>query len=144
MIKMTDIIFPVVLKLPIDWGDLDYFRHINNIAYYKYIQASRVKYLEKIGLMQMHRKTNIGPILASCKCDFKKPLFYPGQVIVHSRVDLIKNTSISIYHKIMDDKNIIVAEAQDIIVVYDFIKDKKTALPEKIRKRIEKLENKTF
>ena len=136
--------FPVELNLRIDWSDLDYFGHVNNISFFKYIQASRVNYWDRIGLTKSHRDTNVGPVLASCKCDFKQPLFFPGQITIFSRVDFIKNTSFSICHRIINEKGQIVAEAQDIIVMFDFNKNEKISFPKDLKKSIENIENKTF
>lgn len=141
---MTEIEFPVKLKLRIDWGDIDSFGHVNNVAIFKYIQASRVKYIEKLGLAKMHDVSKIGAVLASCQCEFKIPLYYPGQITILSRVDFIKNTSFAICHQIIDDKNQVTGEAKDILVLFDFNKDSKVQIPQKIRTRIEKLEGKTF
>ena len=141
---MTEINFPVKLTLRIDWSELDTFGHVNNVSIFKYIQSSRVKYLDEIGMTKMHEEFKIGPTLASCKCEFKKPLFYPGEITIHSRVDYIKNTSFCISHQIIDDKNQLTAEAQDIIVLFDFNKNKKVQVPQETRSIIEKLENRTF
>jgi acyl-CoA thioester hydrolase len=136
--------FTVELNLRIDWSDLDYFGHVNNISFFKYIQASRVNYWDRIGLTKSHRETNVGPVLASCKCDFKQPLFFPGQITIFSRVDFIKNTSFSICHRIINEKGQIAAEAQDIIVMFDFNKNEKISFPKDLKKSIENIENKTF
>lgn len=112
--------FKTKLELRIDWSELDYFKHVNNVSFFKYIQSARVNYWDKIGLTQLHHETNIGPMLASWKCDFKRPLFYPGKVTILSKVDFIKNTSFSICHRLIDVNQQIVAEAIDIIVMFDF------------------------
>ena len=67
---MSEILFPVKLELRIDWSELDYFGHVNNVSFFKYIQAARVNYWDQIGLTKSHLETHIGPMLASCKCDF--------------------------------------------------------------------------
>lgn len=141
---MTEKNFPVKLQLRIDWSELDYFGHVNNVSFFKYIQSARVNYWDAIGLTKSHLETNIGPILASCNCDFKQPLHYPGQVTILSRVDFIKNTSFGISHRIMNDKGEISAEAQDIIVMFDFNRNEKVPFPKDLKEAIEKLENKTF
>ena len=140
----TEINFPVKLRLRIDWSELDTFGHVNNLSIFKYVQSARVKYLDKIGLFKMYRESNIGPILASCKCEFYRPLFFPGQVTVQSRVEFIKNTSFCISHRIVDGNELLAAEARDIIVLFDFNENKKVTLPHNIRGRIEKLESKSF
>lgn len=141
---MSEKDFQVELKLRIDWSELDYFGHVNNVSFFKYIQASRVNYWDQIGLTKFHRETNVGPILVSSKCDFKQPLFYPGQIRIQSRVDFIKNTSFGIYHRILDDKGQISAEAQDVMVIFDFNKNEKISFSKELRDKIEQLEKRTF
>ncbi len=133
--------YSLELKLRIDWSEIDLFGHVNNLAVMKYVQSARVCYLEGIGLMQSQAETRMGPILASTSCQFRKPLFYPGQVTVRSGVDYIKNTSFRIQHLICDDKNEVAAEAQDILVFFDYCRNVKLGIPKEIRDRIEKLEN---
>jgi acyl-CoA thioester hydrolase len=134
----------VKLELRIDWSEIDLFGHVNNLAIMKYIQAARVNYLELVDLMQLQTEKKIGPILASTNCQFRRPLFYPGQVTVYSKVDSIKNTSFRIQHIVYNDKHEVSAEANDIIVFYDFNKNTKEAIPEAIRRKIEALENQDF
>lgn len=140
---MTEPFFPVKLDLRIDWSELDYFGHVNNVSFFKYIQASRVHYWDQIGLTQSHRDTGIGPMLASCKCDFKQPLFYPGHVSIVSRVEFIKNTSFGIGHKLVNSANETVAEAHDIMVMFDFNTNEKVMFPQTLRNQIEILEQRT-
>ena len=141
---MTEKEFRVKLKLRIDWSELDYFGHVNNVSFFKYIQASRVNYWEQIGLTVSHMETGIGPMLVSCQCDFRRPLFYPGEVTIFARVDFIKNTSFSICHRIMDDKNELAAEARDVMVMFDFNRNEKLTFPQELREKIEKLERNKY
>lgn len=134
--------YSLSLELRIDWSEIDFFGHVNNVAILKYIQAARVNYLEAVGLMQLQIEVKKGPILASTSCQFRKPLFYPGQVKIYTKVDLIKNTSFRIQHQIYNDNNELSAEAQEIIVFYDFNTNTKLIIPPEIREKIETLENK--
>lgn len=133
--------FHIKLQLRIDWSELDYFGHVNNVSFFKYIQAARVNYWDTIGLTKSHKKTNIGPILASSKCDFIKPLFFPGQITILSRVDFVKNTSFCICHRLINDKVETVGEAQDIIVLFDFNKNEKVSISKELKTKIENIEN---
>jgi len=128
------------LSIRIDWSEIDLFGHVNNLSIFKYIQAARVNYLEAIGLMPSISANHIGPTLVSATCQFRKMLFYPGNVIVYSKVDLIKNSSFRIVHEITNDQNEIAAEAHDIIVLYNFDKNTKLNLPDEIKKKIAELE----
>lgn len=137
-------LYPVKLPLRLDWSEMDLFGHINNVAYFKYIQASRVNYWEAIGLSGMHSHMSMGPILASTSCKFLKPLFYPGNIVVQASVSFIKTTSFGISHQILNDKHEVAATAEDVVVLYDFNKNEKVAIPDTMRNEIERLEQKQF
>jgi acyl-CoA thioester hydrolase len=118
---------------------MDLFGHINNVMFFKYIQASRVNYWENIGLMNRFFKDKIGPILVATGCQWQKPLFYPDNITVEVRVEFIKTTSIGLHHRILNGKGELSAEAHDVIVVYDFAKNGKVTIPAELREAIEKL-----
>lgn len=132
--------YPAKLKLRLDWSEMDLFGHINNVSYFKYVQSSRVNYWELIGLTKLHSDMGVGPMLASTSCRFFKPLFYPGSVMVQSSVINIGNTSFKMIHQILDINLAIAAEAEDVIVMYDFKQEEKAVIPEDIRKKIMELE----
>lgn len=69
--------YPVKLQLRIDWSEMDLFGHVNNVAYFKYIQAARVNYWEISMLSKLFSEMKLGPILLSTGCQFIRPLFYP-------------------------------------------------------------------
>src|SRR5436190_1104027 len=107
------------LTLRIDWSEMDLFGHVNNVSFFKYVQAARVNYWELAGVTKLHSEKNVGPMLASTSLQFKKPLFYPGQVIIKTKIGFVKTTSFSLQHILMNDKEEIAGEAEDIIVLYD-------------------------
>lgn len=132
--------FTTKLQLRIDWSELDIFGHVNNLEIMKYVQSARVNYLESVGLMQMQSEAKMGPILASIGCQFRKPLYFPGYVTVFSRVEYVKNTSFRIHHEVYNEHDELAAEAHDIIVFYDFVKNVKRTIPDDVRERIQNLE----
>jgi acyl-CoA thioester hydrolase len=128
------------LDLRIDWSEMDLFGHVNNVAFFKYIQAARVNYWELVGLTKLHKEENIGLMLASSKCDFKKPLFFPGNLSIVSKIAYVKTTSFSLHHLILNNKKEICAEAEDVMVLYDFTKHEKVPFPADILRNIDKRE----
>ena len=133
--------FASKIKLRIDWNDIDMFHHVNNIAVLRYVQSARTHYLEAIGLMQLQLTDKKGPILASSSTQFKKQLFYPGNVTVYSRVSAIKNTSFTLQHCIYDDSGELATEVTDIIVFFDFTANTKLKIPDTLKAKIHSLEN---
>lgn len=136
--------FPVQLKLRLDWSEMDLFGHINNVSYFKFLQASRVNYWEQIGLTKMHGEMQLGPILASTTCTFIKPLHYPGEITIQASIEFIKNTSFGIHHQILNDRGEVAAEGKDVIVLYDFSTNEKVAFPQQLRETIERIEGRSF
>jgi acyl-CoA thioester hydrolase len=132
--------YPLILNLRIDWSEMDLFGHVNNVAYFKYIQSARVNMWEKLGLSQMFREEKIGAILASSSCNFISPLHYPGNITIQSGVDSIGNTSFVILHRILNEKGITAAEARDVVVLFDFKANKKVVVGEEMRSRIATME----
>ena len=35
--------------IPIRWGDMDAYGHVNNTVYFRYMEQARVEYLEQLG-----------------------------------------------------------------------------------------------
>ena len=132
--------FPVKLPLRIDWSEMDLFGHVNNVSYFKYIQASRVNYWEVSGLAADFDETRIGPILLSTSCQFMKPLFYPGNIVVECRIEFIKNTSFGIHHRILNSDGEVAAEAHDVIVTFDFNKNEKVPIADEFRRSVAAIE----
>lgn len=128
--------FPVRLSLRIDWSEMDLFGHVNNVAFLKYVQAARVNFWEHTSIQNELGINGKGPILASVSCQFKKPLHYPGDVIIQSRVAFIKTTSFGFHHRIIDTHGEIAAEAHDVIVMYDFNSKEKLPLSETLRQEL--------
>lgn len=134
----------VRLELRIDWSEQDLFGHVNNVAYFKYIQASRVRYWDQIGLTHLYRETGFGPMLVSTSCQFRQQLFYPGNIVVAASVYSIGTTSMVIRHRILDEQGGLAAEAEDVVVCFDFRAGTKAPVPAYIRERIEDLEGRRF
>lgn len=117
------------LTLRLDWSEMDLFGHINNVAYFKYLQSSRVHLWESLHMHEYHRMHGIGPALAKTECSFMKPLFYPGKIRIEVLVGWIKTTSFQLKHTIYNERNEICATGEDIIVIFDYTKGKKAPLP---------------
>lgn len=132
--------FDTTLKLRIDWSEMDLFGHINNVSFFKYIQAARVHYWELCGINKLHKENNTGPTLASVSCRFLRPLHFPGEVIIRTKTGWIKNSSFQLLHTLINTQNETVAEAEDIVVFFDYNKNEKMPIPEGIKFAIQNTE----
>lgn len=117
-----------VLELRLDWSEMDLFGHINNVSYFKYLQASRVNFWESLGINDLYVTENVGPALAKTSCAFLRPVHYPGTIRLEIRVDWIKNSSFQLHHSLYDQKGNLCAEGEDIVVLFNYAKNEKHLL----------------
>src|SRR4051812_47935685 len=127
------------LKLTVDWADLDLFGHVNNVAFFRYVQSARVSYCESIGLTSLNAASKLSFMVASTQCAFKQPLHFPGTVTVFTKVNRINNTSVQLQYRIVNGAGELVAEAVDVLVVYDHFKKQKVGVPEEMRRTIREI-----
>ncbi len=78
--------FPVLTNLPVQWGDMDAFGHVNNTMYFRYFETARLAYFNAVGVMDDIQKSQLGPILAETACQFKRALVFPDQITVGASV----------------------------------------------------------
>ena len=133
--------YPVVIEIPIAWGDMDALQHVNNIVYFKHFESARISYFEKIDFLEVMNRTGIGPILASTQCRFKIPLTYPDHVTVGAKVDTIEKDRFIMKYTVISHKlKKIAALGEGVLVTFGYQNNKKAQIPDGIRKSIMDLE----
>ena len=133
--------FPVVIEIPVAWGEMDAMQHVNNIVYFRYIESARMAYFERIGFLAHLDEKGVGPILAWTSCRFRRALTYPDKVSVGTRVTKIEADRFTMQTLIVSHvMNDVSAESEGVVVSFDYREQKKTVLPSEVRKRIEQLE----
>ncbi len=136
--------YPIILTLPILWGDQDAFGHVNNVVYFRWFESARVAYLNDTGLQALMSQAHLGPILASIKCDFLRQLNFPDTVRIGARITRIGNKSVSMEHAIYSEAlQAIAATADSVVVLFDYAQQKSCVIPADVRERIESLEKRS-
>jgi len=134
--------YPVVIKFPVQWGDMDAFQHVNNVSYFRYLENARLAYFESFDIIGFMAKSGVGPILAATSCKFKAPLKYPDTVLVAAKVTAIKEDRFAMDYRIVSTKQQkVAAEADSVIVTFDYRANKKVPVPEEFRRLIMAVEN---
>ena len=129
--------FSFEIDFDVEWGDMDALQHVNNIEYFKYFQIARIAYFEKNNYDNLFTDTRISTILASTQCKFIYPLTYPDSISIGARVDLITNDYFTMKYAVISKKHQrLVAIGDAKVVMFDYVKNKKTLVPEQIKKRI--------
>ncbi|MBI4822314.1 MAG: acyl-CoA thioesterase [Deltaproteobacteria bacterium] len=131
--------FPVNVRFPIHWGDMDAFGHVNNTRYFAWFETARIAYFQEVGVASKNPK--VAPILARATCDFRRPLTFPGEVVASARVSKIGTTSFTMEYQITlaDDPENAAAKGEGVIVMYDYDSALKVAIPDELRAAIERV-----
>ena len=132
---------PVSVTIPVQWGDMDAFGHVNNTRYLAWFESARIAYFLATGIATDAARGGVGPILATTTCDFLGPVVYPATVIVDVRVSKVGETSMTHEYEIRDaaqtDK--LYAKGSSVIVMIDYGTGKKVRVPDDVRGAIERL-----
>lgn len=133
--------YPVVIEVPVAWGEMDSLQHVNNVVYFRYFESVRMAYFDRLALWDYMRETGVGPILASTSCRFKLPLTYPDTVSVGTTMAEVGDERCLMKYAVVSRRHgRVAAEGEGTIVAYDYRALRKVPLPAEIRGRIEALE----
>ena len=133
--------FKIKVEIPVAWGDMDSFKHVNNTKVFKFFESARIKYFEDIGFIETMEKDSIGPILASTSAKFIKPLFYPDTVIAGTRVTSVEPTQFVMEYIVESKSKGIAALGDAKMVVYNYNTAERTTLPDTVREKIREIDS---
>ena len=130
--------YPVILDQRVAWGDMDAFGHVNNVMYYRYIESERLLYLERLNILMGALVT----VVATNQCRYLKPVVYPDQLKIGTRIDEIGRTSFKMSYILWSEQQqSIVATSEAVLVCINKHTGQKMEIPEDIQKIIRELEN---
>jgi len=130
-----------VIELPVQWGEMDAYQHVNNVVYLRWVESGRLAYFGEAGILRHMQETRIGPILHSTNCRFRIPLTYPDIVSVGTRVSDVGEDRFTMQTIIVSrEHGRVAAESESLVVMMDYARQAKASIPDVIRRRIGELE----
>jgi acyl-CoA thioester hydrolase len=133
--------FPVAVEIPVAWGEMDAFRHVNNIVYFRYFETARIEYLRRVGFGGEREEDGIGPIMANVQCRFRRPVTFPDTVTVGARVPEVGEDRFTMDYRLVSRAlGDVAADGSGVVVAYDYRALRKATLPAAVRAEIERLE----
>jgi len=122
-------------QIPIRWGDMDAYGHVNNTIYFRYMEQARCEWLEAMDIGV--GVGDDGPVIVNASCTFLVPLTYPGTVEVRTFAGAPGRSSIPTHVEMRlvgDDR--IYAEGAAKVVWMDTRTGKSMPLPDKVRAQV--------
>lgn len=90
----------VRVPLSVRWRDLDAFNHVNNSKYLSYLEEARLRWMLAVPGMGMDG--HVAPVVAASNLNYRRPIGWPGEVVVELFVERAGVTSLTIGHRIVD------------------------------------------
>lgn len=134
---MTDRKLVHTCTIPIRWGDMDAYGHVNNTVYFRYMEQARVEWCEQLGVT-VGPSSEVSPVIINASCTFLAPMNYPGEVEVKTFVGPLGRSSIPTYVEMrLVGEDTLYAEGAAKIVWMDVGTGKSAPTPDFVRQAVE-------
>jgi acyl-CoA thioester hydrolase len=140
---MSDVLadYPVVIEQVVAWADMDSFKHVNNVVYFRYFENARVEYIRRLGWWEYHQQTGIGPIVSATQARFRRPVKYPDTLRCGAKLLTLGEDRFTLKHTIVSTATgELVTDGDAIVVVFNYRDNVKTRIPADLLERIRTLE----
>jgi len=129
--------YPVQIR----YADLDAQWHVNNARFLTILEQARLSYIRQLGLWDGKSFLDLGLIVADVHIAYKAPIELEEEIQVALRVDRIGNKSMTMINEIRNAKDgSLKAQAEVVMVAYDFHSKATIPVPESWRKTITEFE----
>ena len=124
------------IDLPVQFRDFDIMGHVNNATYLQYMETGRVEFARSIG--QIGRGVRTGFIVASARCEFKRPIIDERRITVSVWVSRIGRRSWDLDYEITGTNSVVFAIGRTTQVGFDYTTRTTAQLSRKLNKDLEK------
>ena len=124
-------------RMPVRWGDMDAYGHVNNTVYFRYFEQTRVEWAERMG-SRVSPEEPVGPVIINASCTFLIPMTYPGTVEVRTYAGHPGRSSVQTHveMRIVGDDQLY-AEGAAKMVWMDTQTGKSAPIPDHVRAALE-------
>jgi acyl-CoA thioester hydrolase len=126
------------MSMPIRWGDMDAFGHVNNTVYFRYMEQVRISWFEQLGIAGGNGEGH-GPVIVNASMEFLRQLHYPGDVIGRMTVGTPGRSSFDTGFELTraDDPGMVYARGTARCVWIDYAAGKSVPIPDVLRSTLE-------
>ncbi len=130
-IEAFDSLYGFSYMQAVAWGDMDSFKHVNNVHYFRYYESSRVNFLGQTSLFDDLAKDGLAPVLAEISCRYLVPVVYPDTLYVASRTASADRTSMVLDHAAFSvQQRRVVATGKASVVIIDYATGRRSPMPQ--------------
>jgi acyl-CoA thioester hydrolase len=116
------------------WGDMDAMGHVNNAAYFTFLESARIALLRSLDIKGRAEGSQYGPTLVATSCEYKREVRYPATLEVGIRVTALSQRSFTMeYALFFQGTDEVAATARSVNAWIDFAAKKAVPLPDELR-----------
>jgi acyl-CoA thioester hydrolase len=83
------------MRMPIRWGDMDAYGHVNNTVYFRYMEQARIEWITSLGYEVAPGRESM--LMINGFCNFFKQLSYPGELILKTSIGAVGRSSLDVF-----------------------------------------------
>lgn len=118
--------------IPIRWGDMDAYGHVNNTIYFRYMEQARCEWLEALGYKVAPE--GHAPVIINAACTFMIPMTYPGTVELKLFAGHVGRSSVETHYELrIVGEDTLYSEGASKIVWMDTATGKSVPIPDALR-----------
>lgn len=121
------------MTMPVRWGDMDAFEHVNNTVYLRYFESARIDWFYSFG--KAPPSTLQRPVVVNVFCNFYKPLTFPADILINTFVSNIGRSSFDCWYTLhrLDEADVCYADGGATVVWTDTKLGQSAPLPDDLR-----------
>ena len=121
------------VNMPVRWGDMDAYQHVNNTVYFRYMEQCRLEWFAKLGFETVG--VDIVPILVEANCRFIRAVTHPSTVRVTIRVTDVGPKIVETTHDLFVEDELYASGVCKLLWMSRSA-NKGVALPDEVRARL--------
>jgi acyl-CoA thioester hydrolase len=130
------------IELPVQFRDIDVMGHVNHATYLQYMETARVELARSLGQVTKGFRSSF--ILASARCEFKKPIIDERRIAVTVWVSRIGDRSWDLDYSIHGPKQVEYAVGRTTQVAYDYKTRSAVQISGKLKRKLAKYIDRPF
>ena len=132
--------FPLISRFSVPFADVDMMRHVNNVAYIRWLETMRSEYFAQV--MKTPINGDHGMIQATINFTYERQLLYREQITIGCKIPRIGTKSFDFYYEIWSETNRHrAAHGVTTMVAFDFTSNRTIAVPQSWRDAIAEYES---
>ncbi|MCA8966627.1 MAG: acyl-CoA thioesterase [Planctomycetes bacterium] len=124
-------------RIPVRWGDMDAYGHVNNTVYFRFCEQARVEWCEAMGYPVTVEEAT-GPVIINAACTFLIPINYPATACIELYAGSPGRSSAMTWYEIrVEGDTRLYAEGSAKMVWMDHTTGGSVPLPDALRRLLE-------